>query len=322
MKVEELNAMFEEPGAVPIFEEEVPEELDKDTDEGVTEEEEDDDDTGEEEQVDALPVYSILRDYNIIPELENPTEEQIREHLDNLASSRIADFMSTKPSRFQELTAYALAKEGATDDDLDEFYSKYLKKGTGEITDNDAARQYLQSRKEFVELYDDAEDLKEALDLLEDKDKLISKAKALQSKESSQSVAEKEAVIKAAQDEAKAKLESSKVFASKVQEELKTLSWKEEQKTKAIKAASQDNINKVWSELVKNPKGFIQFANLLTYFNDGNFDSLYNVLEGKKTSNNVTSKEKAIAKDTIGSLLGKSKQITPKGDLSDMFSPA
>lgn len=341
-ELNDLSLMFEEPGTVPTdlpeVEPEVVEEVEKeeatpDVEEEaeieVKEPEEEPEVVPEKaEEVDANPVYNILRDYNILPEMENPTEEQIRESLDNLAPSRISAFMATKPTRFQELTAYVLAKEDATDADLDEFYNKYLKNTTSpiEIESVEDARKYLGESKTFKELYDDPEDLKEALDLLEDKDKLIDKAKALYEKEEGQrnakAEAERKAAIKAEEDAKAAKLEASRLFAENIEKELKTLSWKEEQKLAAKRAASQDNINKVWSELVKNPKGYIQFANLLTYFKDGNFDSLYDVLEGKQTSKRLTQREKAIAKDTIGSLLGKSKPVVTTGGLEDLFSPA
>lgn len=322
MKVEELNDLFASPEDVPVVEEELEQEEIKEEDIA-----ENNDDVEEEDVVDTLPVYNILKDYNIVPEMENPTEEQLREHLENLGSSKVTEFFATKPTRFQELAAYALAKEDVTDADLDDFYNKYLKKeDVVEIKSTEDARKFLENSKAFTDAYDDVDDLKEALDLLEDKNKLVDKAKALYDKQITQLTstqeAERKAVIKAAEDAKNAKLEASKQFATKVQEELKGLSWKEEQKNKAIQAASQDNINKVWSELVKNPKGYIQFANLLTYFKDGNFDNLYEVLEGKQTSKQITSREKQISKDTIGSLLGKSKQTITNGDLSDLFSPA
>lgn len=322
MKVEELNDLFASPEDVPVVEEELEQEEIKKEDIA-----ENNDDVEEEDVVDTLPVYNILKDYNIVPEMENPTEEQLREHLENLGSSKVTEFFATKPTRFQELAAYALAKEDVTDADLDDFYNKYLKKeNVIEIQSVEDARKFLENSKAFTDAYDDVDDLKEALDLLEDKKKIVDKAKALYDKQITQLTstqeAERKAAIKAAEDAKNAKLEASKQFATKVQEELKGLSWKEEQKNKAIQAASQDNINKVWSELVKNPKGYIQFANLLTYFKDGNFDNLYEVLEGKQTSKQITSREKQISKDTIGSLLGKSKQTITNGDLSDLFSPA
>lgn len=327
MKVEELNDLFASPEDVPVVEEELEQE-EEIKEEDVVENNDIDTDV-EEDVIDASPVYNILKDYNIVPEMENPTEEQLREHLENLGSSKVTEFFATKPTRFQELAAYVLAKEDVTDADLDDFYNKYLKKENAvEIQSVEDARKFLENSKAFTDAYDDVDDLKEALDLLEDKNKLVDKAKALYDKQTTQLTstqeAERKAVIKAAEDAKNAKLEASRTFATKVQEELKGLSWKEEQKNKAIQAASQDNINKVWSELVKveNAKGYIQFANLLTYFKDGNFDKLYEVLEGKQTSKQITSREKQITKDTIGSLLGKSKQTVNNGDLSDLFSPA
>lgn len=332
MKVEELNDLFAAPeDVVEVINEEVeetgnngvddsPEDGDTNKTEEVTNEE-------TNEVIDTTSVYNILKDYNLAPEIENPTEEQIREHLENFGSTKINEFFSNKPSRFQDLTAYVLAKDNVTDEDLDDFYNKYLKKeAIVEINSVEDARKFLENSKTFAEAYDDIEDLKEALDLLEDRNKIVAKAKSLYEKqiqqETSTQEAERKAAIKAAEDAKQAKLESSKIFATKVQEELKTLSWKEEQKNKAIQAASQDNINKVWGELVKNPRGYIQFANLLTYFKDGNFDTLYEVLEGKQTSKQISQREKEITKDTIGSLLGKSKQPVKTGDLSDLFSPA
>ena len=122
MKVEELNNLFASPEDVLEVEE-----LEKEVEEEDVVKE-DDIEQDEEEIVDASPVYNILKDYNIVPEMENPTEEQIREHLENLGSSKVSEFFSTKPTRFQELASYALVKEDITDDDLDDFYNKYLKK--------------------------------------------------------------------------------------------------------------------------------------------------------------------------------------------------
>lgn len=253
-------------------------------------------------------IYQLLRDFNLVPEMEKPDEETIRESLNSFGSESVKAYFESRPKKFQDFFRYQNALENPTDKDLDDFYKQYIKDDAVEIKDETVAREYLKNSPEFKALYDDADDMEEALDLLADKGKLITKATTIEAKNNTSKEADREKVIAQAEATKKENLESAKLFYQSVQEELEKTKWSKQQKEAALKASDSKYISNVWAEVIKNPKGFGQFANLLTYFKDGNFDSLYAKLEGKEQSKNVLSKEKSITTDTLGKLLGKTKQ--------------
>lgn len=313
-----LESMFSDieieiPNAEELQEVETPKEEDKVEETEEVETVEEVEETKEvEEEVDLTStktLYTALKDYLPLDDSEEPTEEFLREQINSLPEKVFLGYVESRPQFIQDFLIYQANLENPTQEQLVDFLKQYVipEESSFDLETTEGARSFLKSKKEFASLYGGEDNVEDALDLLEDKNKLLDVAKKIQEKEVSAKEAAKDAeILRAAQEKAQ-KIERDKQFALQIQQEADKLSWQDSQKRKALGQLNSKNISEKWQEITKSPKALIQFSNLLTYFEGGNFDALYDKLEGKKSSVDNKNKAKVIEKDSLGKLLGKQK---------------
>lgn len=298
-------------------EEEVVEKVEETVDEKPIEEADDEEviekKTEEDSDVDILKAkYEIFKEYGAVRETDNVTEEYLKEELKSLGERSFLSYVNSLPEYMKNTLIYAANKQDITPKDFVKFVSDFVTTDSTDISTNEGARTYLKNSAAFKALYDTEDEIEEALDVLEDKEKLIEKAEKIKSKEDSDRTKKQEAEIERAKQEQQQRLEAEKKFAAQIEEESKKLQWDTKRVAEAKSNINQQFINEKYQQLIKSPKGLLQFVDLLSYVENGTLDNLYNVLEGKKKSKAAEKLLENIEKDSLSKALSKNIQSSSR----------
>lgn len=277
----------------------------------------DDSDDDSEEDDDSVPdeivkaKYELLKEKGILDETDTPTEEYIDEQLETLPDRVFLNYVKGLPEFMQKAIIYGANQPGLKQEDFIKFVNDFVSDTTGsiDISTNEGARTYLKSLPAFKELYESDEEVDEVLNILEDKGTLVSRAEKLKAKDDEKRNAAQQKLIDDAEKAKEAKKKSQKEFADRISQESENLNWKDERKRSAISNINQEYISTRYQNVIGNPKGIIQLADIFSYIDEnGTFDKLYEVLEGKVNSKKVNNTRKNIEKqDALTRALSKSK---------------
>lgn len=262
----------------------------------------------QEEEVDLTSVktlYNHWKEFLPFDEVEEPTVEFLREQQEKLPEKFFMSYVETRSPAAQDLLAYESKLQNSTIEDLKKFFDQYLDVQEVNISTNEEAREYLKSQPEFKKMYKSEEKINQALDILEDDNELIERAKELEAERNTSKEEAKKQRLQELEAEKQARISREKEFASKVNSTIDELQWKPERKQKVVGEINPKNIGDKWNKISTNPKALVQFADFLSYFDGEGFDKFYNLLEGKEQSKEVTKVKSNIEKDSLGKLLGK-----------------
>lgn len=270
-------------------------------------------------------VYETLADF--VPFEDKPeevTEDWVREQLsEKLPQKLFMQYADSRPSALQELLVYgsSLTEEDAVEK-LSEYFNKYIKPTeVVEINDVTTAREFLQNSKEFKEFIEDDEDREALLDRWEDADKIVSEAKKYQEKLDRKKEASKERVKQEAQQAENQRLTERKKFNDGIKSELESSSWDQNMKQRTVNALNPTFIKQVNDDIKQSPLAVVQLANIYSYFKGGNFNELFELLEGKKRSNKTKETKDSIAKDSLGRQLQKTAKTIQEKDNNSAYVP-
>lgn len=305
-----------------MFEEETPVEEQEFEEQEVIEEKEVEEEENDEEELDSDPTsvktfYNVWKEFLPFDETEEPTEDFIREQQAKMPEKFFLSYVESRPDFIQDFLAYQSNLDNPKPEDLKEFWDKYVaveKEFT--IEDNDSARNYLKTRPELRKLYNTDEKMNRILDMMEDDNELVDKAKEFFEEDLKNKEKEKQSLIENTKKEKEVKLQREKEFAQKVNQTIDELKWAPDRKQKAMKEIAPSNISEKWNKIATNPKALVQFADFLSYFDDNGFDAFYNLIEGKKKSDEVVKVKETIKKDSFGKLFSKHSEVSSKSNRS------
>ena len=213
----------------------------------------------------------------------------------------------------QDTLVWVAEKGNVTKEDFAKFVNDFVvTEKEVVLDDSDSARKYIKSQKQFKAMFDTEDEMNEALDLLEDRGKLLSKARELHEKTLENKKSEAAKQVELAKQEKADKIAREKEFAQNIQKELESFQWTEAKKQEVLPYLNANKITETWQQIVQSPKAFAQFGDILSHFKDGSFDKLYNILEGKKGSKEAKSKLSSIEKDSLSKLLKGGQEKTEK----------
>jgi hypothetical protein len=258
-------------------------------------------------------IYTVLKEFGAVEETEEPTEDFIRGQLQSLREKEFLNYVKSLPEYMQSTLVWAAEKGNVTKEEFVKFVSDFVViEEQPDLEDIEGARQYLKTRKQFKTLFDSDEDVDAALDILEDRGKLLAKAKEFYNKEESFKQEETKKQIETVKAEKAAKAQKEKEFAYNVQKELDAFQWSDNKKEEVIPYLNAQKINETWQQIVNSPKAFAQFGDILSHFENGSFDKLYNILEGKQATKKNKEKLSAIEKDSLSKLLKGNQEVKEK----------
>lgn len=312
---ETVNSLFADFDEVEETEQEEKEEESTKEEKEVEEETEGNtEDTEAEEDLESVKtLYNYWKEFLPFDETEEPTVEFLREQQEKLPEKFFLNYVDTRSEATKALLEYDSKLENTTLEDLKNFFEKYVDKPQVDVDTTEGAREYLKNRPELKKLYKNEDKIQQVLDEWEDGDELINRAKEFKEEEDlAKEEARKQALAKAEADKQE-KIKKDKEFASNVNKTIDELQWKPERKLKVISEINPQNIAKKWDVISKNPKALVQFADFLSYFEDGTFDKFYKLIEGKEQSKETKNLKGIIEKDSLGKLLSKQKSHESKG---------
>lgn len=308
--MEDLEIVLELPEVEESKNEEKPlhETVIQESDEEISQEEISKEDA--EEEIDIVQAkYEIFKQYGAVRETDiaKVTEEYLEEELSSLPERAFMEYVQSLPDYIQNTLIYAANKENLSQEEFVKFVSQMVAPSQVDVSTNENARNYLKNNATFRSLYDTDDEIEEALDMLEDKNILISKAEKLISKDTENKTTLQKQAIEDAKAEKQRRLEEEKRFAEQIENEAKTLAWEKKRIDTAKSNINQNFINEKYQQIVKNPKGLLQFVDLLSHVENGNLDNLYKVLEGKTQSNTAKTILGNIEKDSLSKALSKNR---------------
>lgn len=285
------------------------------TQETVEEIEEVETDTADDSSDPVRDTYQILQDFLPLNDIEDLDEEKLRQTLENdVPQTLFMSFVESKPQAFQELLTYSM---NFTDEEvipkMQEYFNKYMKpkEVSFDLETDEGARKYLSSNEEFTDPFlGDEEDMNMVLDRWEDSGKLIEKAKSYQEKISKRTEQQKKQDRLEAENQAKLKQERELKFKQSLRQEIDSMPWSKEMKTKTISALNPKHVNHVNEQVKQSPKAIAQLANIYSYFEDGSFDKLFEILEGKKQSGKAKEVKERIVEDSLAKRLNRNSSST------------
>lgn len=265
----------------------------------------------------AKTYYNRLKEIGLpvddLDENQEITFEFLQEQEKALPEKLFLNYVETRPDFIQDLLEYQASLDNPKVEDLRDFWNKYIDvPQEHDIETNEGAREYLKSLPEFVKFYKTPEKIEQALDLLDDDGELLERAKELKAEEMKAKEVEKAEALKKANEAKQQKLENEKRFAGEIQKVASELKWEDAKKKKALTEINPNNISQKWQAISSKPKALVQFGDLFSYFDGESFDALYDILEGKKNSQENRTKKTNIEKDSLGRLLGNSKPSESK----------
>lgn len=293
-------------------------------------------DSGEEEISPSMLVYNFLRENQFAPEVENfdGSPESLRNILESLPDTYMQQALGTihDDSRVLLQYAYNLGKDadiGALKTFFDQYYEPQLT--DYDITTDEGARGYLADMFRRKNVYDSAEDINNALDMLADQDKIKTLAQKNYTVEKQEF--DKKAAEQAKQVEQQAKLNKEKQAQRQqaIIQQLNELEWSDDRKMKIAQNLNPNVASQKTKAIMNSPKAVVQMADFYTYFDEkkGEFN-LDAMVKARAESLNNEDIKKNIEKDSFTSSLGKikpgqvrrktkqeGKVIMPSVDLTD-----
>lgn len=218
----------------------------------------------------AVAFYEQLKErgYTFSDEF-NGTWEEIDDYFNNLPQAVLNSVVESLPDLSKDVVKFvATAGQNITKDELKDFFVSYFQDIEDVTLDsNDNARDYLE------DIYKKAgmrpKSIQSALDALEDDDELIATAK--EEYEKNKQIKSRQ-MIEQKDQENKLIQQQQKEFMSNIQKELTTSGWKQERVQKISSVLSGDSFSNKMKEIVSNPKSLVQLADLLTYYENGEFN--------------------------------------------------
>lgn len=305
-----ISSMFEEQEEVEVQEEVQPsifDDVDEKEVETKVETEEVEESTEEVDLTSVKTLYNHWKEFLPFDEVEEPTVEFLREQQEKLPEKFFMSYVETRPDFIQDLLAYQSKLQNPSVEDVKGFFDKYLDNTTQEVdvSTTEGAREFLKAQPEFAKMYKTEAKINQALDILEDEDELIERAKEIKEEKDAQKVEAKKLALQQAEADKQARLAQEKEFASKLTATIDSLQWKPERKQKVVKELDNKNISTKWAKINQNTKALVQFADFFSYFDGESFDAFYNLIEGKEQSKEINKIKGIIEKDSLGKLLGK-----------------
>ena len=274
----------------------------------------------EQTEVNANPVkdtYDILNDFLPLNEIEDLDEDKLRQELAQEVPQKLfMSYVESRPSILQDLLTYGV---NLTEEDAQEklisYFNKFVKPSDKayDLDTEEGARQFLLDSEEFKEPFlNDIEEINLTIDRWEDSGKLIENAKKYQDRAERFKAKEKEKLRLEAEARSKEAAQKEVQFRQSLKSEIENMPWDMQMKQKTINALNPEYISQVNKSIQSSPKAIVQLANLYNYFKDGNFDELFNILEGKAESNKNKQVKKTIAQDSLSKRINKNTSTSTK----------
>jgi len=268
--------------------------------------------------------YQELVDQGIAPESEkeNITWDDVHSTIESykteLPNQIVNNIVNQSPDLGKDLIDYVLTKGSElSKEDLKEFYSTYLNDITApdNINDEDSARGFL------VKTYEDKGFTKtqaeSAVDALEDDNvDIVEKAKELAKNRKSKELLDQ------TKESVQQKQQQQQAFINQLGEELNQLDWRPSRIRKLKNELVSGNTNQTLQTIISDPKGLVQLANILTYY-----DAKTNTFDLSDFTQQAQSQKKKSLKDRInrdmfssaGSGNGKQKEKITRGGLKPII---
>jgi hypothetical protein len=202
------------------------------------------------------------------------TWEELDEYFDTLPQQVLDSVVQSLPEVSKDVMRFiATAGENITKDEMKNFFNTYFEEQENKslnIETADDAREFLENH--FKELGLRPKAITSTLDALEEDDELLDEAKKIFEEKNKESKVNK--IIEDKNNQNTEKEQQLKERVEKIQEELKTIGWKQEVVKEVTKVLSGNNLNTNLTKIITNPKGLIQLANLTRLYNEktGEFD--------------------------------------------------
>lgn len=288
------------------FQEDVP--VEETTEETTEVEVQDNPETTEPDPL-AQATYDKYVELGIIDEDEefDGTFEYIEQKMEELPKKALQQALDQLPQESQAVLQFiATAGKNVDKKELFDFVKQWYTEEQTEFETEDEARTFLETKLKAQGL--GSKSIQVELDDLEDDGKLLEKANKLLKEDGSKSSKSIEA--KAAQNQQIKQQQQQ--FYSSIAEELKTLNYSKK-KTEQIQTTIP-KANQILSEVIKNPKAYVQLIDVLSTFNgkEFNFDTFVKQGESKAVSSikqameksGVSSAASGTKATTLGKLLG------------------
>ncbi len=268
-------------------------------------EEEDEDSSVEESNEDPLAkvAYEKYVAAGLIDADDNfgGTFEDLEARLEDAPSRALNQAINELPEESRAVLNFiSTAKGNITKEEIYNFVKQWSNESEQEIATADEARTFL--RTKYKEMGWRDRTIERELDDLEEGEELLTEANKLKGNQSSKS----QELIKQKDEDNKKQLEAQKQFYSSINEEIKSLNYT---KTKSNQIQNTiPRVNEILATVVRNPKAYVQFVDLLTMF-DGKEFKLDKILQ--QGESNATNKIKeAMSKSAVTSAGSKTKSST------------
>lgn len=265
----------------------------------------------ETESVDLQSVetlYNYWKEFLPFDETDKPTLEFIKEQQELIPQKLFMSYVESRPEHVQDFLDYQSKFPNPTVEELRNFWTQYIDVKEVEVSTTEEARQFLKSRPEFTKLYKSESRIEQALDILEDENEIIDRAKELVEEDKVSKSESKKAELARVEKENQARIVREKEFAKQVNVQIESFPWKSEKKAAIASSLTPKFISNIWSKVSQDPKALPQLIDFFKQYKEGEgFDAFYNLLEGKEKSKEVTKTKSNIEKDSLGKLLGGQK---------------
>ncbi|RMG73526.1 MAG: hypothetical protein D6711_10705 [Chloroflexi bacterium] len=270
-------------------------------------------------------IYDILNEYVGLPQVDKVDAAKLEELLEELPANLMIQYLSDKPSYVQDLFLYLDTKENPSVEDVKNFFDQYVsgeEKVLRTYDDPDEAREFLMEMPEMKRLYKSAEKRRAAIDALDD-DEVLERANEI-IEEKRQAFEEERK--KAIEEEKKRKQEQKKrerEFWNTVNQVVEQLDWVESRKKRIKETWKPEVISEKWQTIIQNPEHFVQFVNVLTYYNDEEgFKELYELIDKKAATPKNQKKKEALKSKSLRDYLRSSKRTkrrSSKNNIEDFL---
>ena len=255
----------------------------------------------------AKSFYEELTQRGYLDENENfsGTWEELDELITDLPQRVLNSVIATMPEDSKQVLKFiSAAGSDLNKEELKKFFNEYFNEAELPNVDTaDSAREFLTSVFQEQGLKPRA--IQAQLDDLEDEDKLIEEAKKIVEQRGSKT----EQLIQEKEKEVREKKLAEQQFVRSIQEEIKAQNWKPERTVKVQSTFS--NINTLMQAIASNPKAYVQFADLMTYFDMNKKEFNLGGLTKEAETKAASSLKETILKNGFSSAGATSKQTTP-----------
>ncbi|GIV86022.1 MAG: hypothetical protein KatS3mg054_0051 [Chloroflexus sp.] len=292
-----------------------------------------DEDPGEGEPVDIEDVNNrlkvvvdILNDYLPLRYEGDLDPESVEGFLEQLPGRMFAEYVEALGPQVRDLLVWAANKRKAGQDispkELAQFTRKYVDVDVlpdeNQIVSEDGARKYLMQHPNFVELYPDEEERTAAIEVLQQKGILMQKAKSLYDKQKEDIERKRAEEVEKAREQAEQQQRMYEEFLKKARRYMEQTPWAVQRSDEIVSNMDPKVIQEKWRQITTMPEAFVQFANLLSYFDGKDFGKLYEMLAKRQQSNEVDEAAKR-AKVGLGKYIGTMSTRSKKASLPFEF---